>query len=96
MISKAEFDKNTDSAVELYEKTMADNAEKGIDITEYFKIKWKFNHTDEEKRIIKAVEDMMSYAQQKGIYIHLKNVMNWVRDLQKEVERTFAESRDAA
>ena len=75
---------------------MADSAEKGIDITGYFKIKWKFNHTDEEKRIIKAVEDMMSHAQQKGIYIHLKNVMNRDRDLQKEVERTFTECLDAA
>jgi len=96
MISRAAFDNNTDSAIELYEKTLADYAEKGIDIKKYFDIRWKFSHTDEEKYIMAAVEDMMAYAQQEGIYIHLKNVMNRDRDLRKEVERIFTEAEDTA
>jgi len=96
MTSKAAFDRNTDRAVDLYEKTLKDSLKKGIDITRYFKTKWKFNHTTEEEKIIKAVEYMIAEATKKGIFMNLQSIMNRDSNIQTEIERVFKEAEIAA
>jgi putative metalloenzyme radical SAM/SPASM domain maturase len=96
MTLKAAFDHNTDRAVALYEKTRKEAANKGIDITKYFNIKWKFNHTHEEERIVNTVDKMMMTAQDEGIFLHLKNVMNRDVDITETVINIFREAESFA
>lgn len=96
MISNAAFDNNTDRAVELYEKTLKKCTEIGVDIKRYFDIRWKFSHTGDDMKIIRAVEDMTEHAREEGIYFHLKSVMNRERDIRKEIEEVFTGAMDLA
>lgn len=93
---RAAFENNTDDAIELYENILRKSAEEGVDIKRYFDIRWKFNHTEEEKRIIEAVEDMTAHAGKDGIYINLKNIMNRDVNIRREVEQVFSEAEKLA
>lgn len=96
MTSSAAFDRNTDRAVELYEQTLRDSLKKGIDITRYFKIKWKFAHTPDEEKILKAVEAMIAEARKEGIFMHLQSIINRDSDITKNVQQVFKDARDVA
>lgn len=93
---EAAFDRNTDKAADLYEKTMRESAKNGIDITRYFEIRWKFSHTPDELRIIKAVESMMIEARKEGIFMHLQNLGKRDNDIRSEMERVFNDAEAAA
>lgn len=91
-VSNAAYDRNTDAAVELYEKTSKESAAKGIDITQYFKVKWKIYNSDEEKLIIDAVEKMTTEARDKNIFFHLQSIMDRDREIRSRVEEIFNQS----
>ncbi|HPS59412.1 MAG TPA: radical SAM/SPASM family putative metalloenzyme maturase [Spirochaetota bacterium] len=96
MSVKAAYDRNTDMAINLYEKTLHGAAAAGIDITKYHGIRWRFSHTPEDKRIIQAVEDMISEAERSGIFLNLQGVMNMESKIRGEVGRVFSEAEAAA
>lgn len=89
MVSMTAYDRNTDMAVELYERTLEKTRASGIDITKYFDIRWKFNHTPEEERILKAVDEMTEEARRSGIFLNVQSVMNSDSAAGKEIEAVF-------
>ena len=91
-VSNAAYDRNTDAAVELYEKTLKESAAKGIDITQYFKVKWKIYNSDEEKLIIDAVEKMTAEARDNNIFFHLQSIMDRDHEIRSRVEEIFSQS----
>ncbi len=95
-VSNAAYDRNTDAAVELYEKTLKESAAKGIDITEYFKVKWKIYNSDEEKLIIDVVEKMTAEARDKNIFFHLQSIMDRDHEIRSRVEEIFNQSTKLA
>jgi putative metalloenzyme radical SAM/SPASM domain maturase len=96
IVSSAAYDRNTDAAVELYEKTLRESAASGIDITQYFKVKWKIYNSAEEQRIIDAVEKMTAEARDKNIFLHLQSVMDRDHQIRLNVEEIFIRSTELA
>ena len=94
--SNSAYDRNTDAAVELYETTLKKCVLDGIDITQYFKVKWKIYNSDEEKRIIDAVENMTSEARDKNIFFHLQGIMDRDHEIRENVEKIFSASAGIA
>lgn len=95
-ISSSVYDRNTDGAADLYEKTLKKYAASGVDITTYFNFKWKMYHTPEEIRIINAVETMLSEARDKGIFMNLKTIMEMDTELKVHLDGLFAECLEKA
>lgn len=96
MADRAAYDRNTDRAVELYEKTVKRAAAEGIDIKRYFDIRWRFSHTPEEERILRAVEEMNAEARKEGIFMHLQGIMTRDSEIIKKVEDVFREAESLA
>lgn len=95
-VSNSAYDRNTDAAVELYEATLKKRALEGIDITQYFSVKWKIYNSEEEKLIIDAVEKMTAEARDKNIFFHLQGIMDRDHEIRDRVESIFKESSDLA
>jgi len=91
-IPNSAYDRNTDAAVELYESTLKKCALEGIDITQYFNVKWKIYNSDAEKLIIDAVEKMSSEAREKNIFFHLQSIMDRDHEIRNRVEEIFSQS----
>ncbi len=96
MADRAAYDRNTDRAVELYEKTVKQAASEGIDITKYFDIRWRFNHTPEEERILRAVEEMNAEARKEGIFMHLQGIITRDSEINGKVEEVFRQAESIA
>lgn len=95
-VSNSAYDRNTDAAVELYETALKKYALEGIDITQYFKVKWKIYNSDEEKLIIDAVEKMTAEARDKNIFFHLQSIMDRDHAIRDRVENIFKKSSELA
>ncbi len=95
-IPGAAYDKNTDAAVTLYENTLKNSAAAGVDITQYFKVKWKIYNSEDERLIIDAVEKMTAEARDKNIFFHLQSIMDRDREIRSKVEKIFNQSSKLA
>lgn len=95
-VCNAAYDKNTDAAVALYEKTLKDSSAEGVDITQYFKVKWKIYNSKDENRIINAVEKMVAEARYNNIFFHLQSIMDRDREIRNKVEEIFNQSSQFA
>jgi putative metalloenzyme radical SAM/SPASM domain maturase len=93
-VSHSAYDRNTDTAVELYEMTLKKCALEGIDITQYFKVKWKLYNSEEEKLVIDSVEKMIAEARDKNIFFHLHSIMNRDHEIRIRVEELFEQSSE--
>jgi putative metalloenzyme radical SAM/SPASM domain maturase len=89
MLKLTAYENNTDLAVEMYERCLNDSKEKGIDITRYKKVKWKFYRNEEEELIVKAVEDMVREAHEKNIFLNINSIMDHDRELKNTVKKSF-------
>lgn len=96
MTAKAAYDRNIDKAVEFYESKLHDLKNQGIDITRYFNIRWKFIHTQDEERMIRAVAEMTEEAQRMGIHLNLQSLMSRDIVVAAEVENIFKDAEAAA
>ncbi len=92
MLKQTAYENNTDLAVELYERWLNDCRMKGIDITRYQKVKWKFSRNEDEELVVKAVEDMVNEAHDKNIFLNINRIMNHDRGLKKAVKQSFDEA----
>jgi len=86
------YENNTDLALDLYERCLNDSKSRGIDITGYRKVKWKFSRSEEEEHIVKAVEDMVREAHEKKIFLNINTIMDHDRKLKEAVKKSFSES----
>lgn len=89
LTGKVAYDRNIDKAVEFFERKIDEAKREGIDIKRYFDIRWKFIHTPDEERVIKAVEKMTAQAQAEGIHLNLQSLMDRDRKFIHEVEEVF-------
>ncbi len=92
LVGGAVYDRNIDKAVEFFERELYEADREGIDIAKYFDIRWKFIHTPEEERIIKAVEKMTAMAQSEGFHLNLRSLMDRDIKLIHDVGTVFKEA----
>jgi len=89
MLKLTAYENNTDLAVELYERWLNDCRMKGIDITRYGKVKWKFSRSHKEELVVEAVENMVKEAHDKNIFLNINRIMDHDRELKKAVKQSF-------
>ena len=86
------YGKDTDRAIDLYERTRESYLKKGIDISRYFNIRWKLYHSEEEDKIRKAVEDMLLQAKEEKIFLNLQSILNRNEKQAEELKAIFSQA----
>jgi putative metalloenzyme radical SAM/SPASM domain maturase len=76
MADQPVFGINTESAELFYKEWSARAWQEGIDLTQYFKILWKYKKSPEEFRIVAFVKMMSAQALQSDIPFHIGNLMS--------------------
>ena len=65
-------------------------------LADYLAVIWKYSRTPKEQRLYDLVEEMKTEARSRDISLHLKNLMERDEEWADELERVFAEAREAA
>lgn len=90
------FDQDTDAAVAFFQDHCRKAGAAGIDISDYFSIRWKYTKSPEEARVVDFVDRMIADAADAGIFFHLRRLLDRDPDLSDRVSRVFAEAERAA
>lgn len=69
------FGINTEAAENHYKEWAAKARQQGIDIGQYYKVLWKYNKSDAERRIVAFVQAMAVQAIQEDIPFHTGNIL---------------------
>lgn len=75
MSANVAYDQNTDAALLHLEAWREKAVRQGIGIEDYFKVRWKYVKTVEEQRIVDFVDQMTVDAADRGIYFHLRKLI---------------------
>lgn len=71
------FNPNTDKSMAEFMTWQAEARERGIDLSPYFDILWKFYKTSDEARMVRFIMDRQKDALARNIPIHLASLMEW-------------------
>ncbi|MFH1985972.1 MAG: radical SAM/SPASM family putative metalloenzyme maturase [Pseudomonadota bacterium] len=94
--SQVAFAQDTDAAVAYFEDHRRKAAAGGIDISDYFSIRWKYSKSPEEARVVDFVDRMIADAADAGIFFHLRRLLGRDPDLSAQVSRVFADAERVA
>ncbi len=93
---EAVFCNSTDQALALYNKWRRKALDAEIDLQRYFKVRWKFTHTPEEQAIVDLVEAMKAEAEQQGIMLDIKKLLQFEYQRMEEIAAIFAAAEEVA
>ena len=96
LASAAAYETNTDRALELFRSWKARAAADGVDLTRYFDVFMKFRPSDDERRVIGYVTEMIADAAARGIALHPERLLRTDEALLRRVEACFAEAEAIA
>lgn len=88
------FGINTESGEVFYKKWAAKAQQKGIDLSQYFNVLWKYNKNPDELKLIELVQCMSAQACQKEIPFHLGNLL--AGEALHQAEEVFQEAEAVA
>lgn len=88
------FGANTESAELFYKRWSARARQERIDLTQYFKVLWKYSKSPEELRIVEFVKAMSEQALQADIPFHIGNLLSG-KDMD-QVESVFRKAEAIA
>jgi len=86
----------TDQALELYNSWRRKATGVGIDMQRYSAVRWKYARTPEEQAIVDMVEAMKADAEQQGIMLDLKKLLQLEQQRLDEVTGIFAAAEEVA
>ena len=86
------YDPNTDEAVALFNLWQEKSKNEGIDIADYYKIRWNYHKTPEDQRIIDFVEAMVFEAADRDIFFNLSSLLERDEALVDELNDLFEEA----
>lgn len=93
---EAVFCNITDQALTIYNKCRRKALDSGIDLQRYFKVRWKFTHSPEEQAIVDLVEAMKAEAEQQGIMLDIKKLLQLEHQRLDEITAVFAAAEEVA
>jgi len=93
---EAMFCNITDQALALYNSWRRKAIEVGIDIQRYSEVRWKYARTPEEQAIVDMVEAMKSDAEQLGIMLDMKKLLQLEHRRLDEITEIFAAAEAVA
>jgi len=86
----------TDQALELYNSWRRKALKVGIDMQQYSVVRWKYARTPEEQATVDMVEAMKADAEQQGIMLDLKKLLQLEQQRLDEVTGIFAAAEEVA
>ena len=96
MTSQAVFDPNTDAALALLADWRVRGRKAGLDINNYYRVRWKYRKTAHEQRLIEFVDAMLAEAAAQNIFFHLKNLLNCDGELRQALADAFCSAKTVA
>jgi len=94
---EAVFCNITDQALALYNSWRLKANEAGVDIQRYYEVRWRiFNRTPEDQAVVDMVEAMKAEAEQMGIMLDVKKLLNYEYQRLEEVTEIFAVAEEVA
>jgi putative metalloenzyme radical SAM/SPASM domain maturase len=94
--SNVAYDQNTDAALLHLEEWREKADRQGVEIANYFKVRWKYVKTPDEQRIVDFVQEMTIDAADRGIFFHLKNLIERDGFSDRNLPELFAEAEKIA
>lgn len=86
----------TDQALSLYNSWQRKALKAGIDMQRYSVVRWKYTRTPDEQAIVDMVEAMKADAEQQGIMLDLKKLLQLEQQRLEEVSEIFAAAEAVA
>ena len=83
-------------ALELYNSWRRKAIEAGIDIQRYSQARWKYARTREEQAVVNLVEAMKTDAEQQGIVLDMKKLLQLEHQRLDEITAIFAAAEEVA
>jgi putative metalloenzyme radical SAM/SPASM domain maturase len=93
---EAVFCNITDQALALYNSWRREAIKAGIDIQHYSEVRWKYARTENEQAIVTMVEAMKAEAEQQGIMLDIKKILQLEHQRLDEIADIFAAAGDVA
>jgi putative metalloenzyme radical SAM/SPASM domain maturase len=90
------FDAATDRAVRLFGDWKARAAAEGVDLGRYFEVFLKFSPTQDERRVVETVREMVADASSQGITLHLARLLGYDPSVSRRVTAAFGEAAEIA
>lgn len=82
--------------IALFKDYQARAERQGLDIYRYFEAKWKYGKNPADQRLVALVEAMKAEADQLGLFVDMKKLLQMDTGWQEEVAAVFAEARKVA
>ncbi len=83
------FSPSSKNAVRLYRKWWEKGQECGLDLQDLPRVRLKYNHTDQEKRLLQLGAEMRRDAGEQGIRVHLQNLFNFDAEQERALEKLY-------
>lgn len=93
---EAVFCNVSDQALALYKAWRRKAIKAGIDLQRYPEARWKFTRTREERAVVAMVEAMKAEAEQQGIMLDMKKLLQLEHRRLDETTEIFAAAQDMA
>ena len=86
----------TDEAVALFGKWRSEGERQGIDVYRYFEVTRKYAKSAEEQRLLALVDAMKKEAEDLGIFLDLRKLLNLDSSQNEEVAAVFKQASEIA
>ncbi len=93
---EAVFCNITDQALALYNTWRHKATGSGIDMKRYYEVRWKYTRTADEQAIVDRVEAMKAEAEQQGIMLDIKKLLQLEHQRLDEIAAIFAAAEAVA
>lgn len=92
----AVFDRCTDGAIAHYREWRERAVEAGLDLEDYYRIRWKYIKSEKESALSDFVDRMVKAAYDDGIFFHLKNHLDRDEEKYSRLQSTLDDCRRIA
>jgi putative metalloenzyme radical SAM/SPASM domain maturase len=93
---EAVFCNITDQALALYNFWRRKAIDSGIDIQRYSEARWKYSRTEDEQAVVDIVESMKTAAEQQGIMLDVKKLLQLEHKRMDEIAAIFSAAEEVA
>jgi len=90
------FNPNTVKATAVFHEWKARAMREGLDIHDSLSFLTTYHRTDAQKRLTELARRMHQDAHARGVWLHLRNLLDWDRRDREWLEELYAEARAAA
>lgn len=90
------FNPNTKQATLLFKVWKTKARDQGLDIHDYFKVLWKYKKSEAERKVVNIVLDMQTQADNLGIGLNIRGLLQWDKGEDREMDGVLAEAKQIA